>query len=270
MELPIYERRNGRLLFKFKFELSDTCAVIKDKIKEEEDIDADEQTLFISNDTTTPASPLVYLRLDESVLNKWLVRDVQKYKLFVELPTAADKVTVEGPERILIVGNANNKMTVKPLDCAAGPVSFQCVNNTLNILLDTEPDGVTHRVLQFKDERQGSFHVRQQGPELKVFYTSNEGIEDDQPLQPERVDLTQTRTLGEWGKHIFLLVCRNSGFRGIAVGARWLYQLYQLWSGELTFDRAMETLADLATAYDQRGDQPTLQQDAGAQHPAIQ
>jgi len=233
MQLPIFNCQDGKKLLDIECEESDSFAVLKDKIEEELGYEPEEQTFFVGHDTTAPASEVVLVRVDDSVLNKWPVGDAKKCKVFVDLPHAADTVTVES-DRILVVGAENNKMTVRPVYCASGPIGFQCKDNTLNVLLDTAADGRTHSVLQYKDERPGTFCIKDQEEGFKVFFMSNEGIEDERSLVGELVDLTQTRTWSELGNDIYLIACNNVGTIGRAVvTAHALHALYN--AGEFSF-----------------------------------
>jgi len=218
MELPVFNREDGKFLFNVQFKEDDRFAELKNLIEEKTGIEPKDQKIFLS----IPLVKSLDVRLDDdSVLKRWPLSDARSYKIFADLPHAADKVTFESP-RILVVGSANNRMTVKPLDCAAGPVEFQCNDNTLNILLDTTPSitNRTHRVLQFKDERPGMFVIKDKEPGFEVYFRTNDGIEDENPLVPVRVDLSQTRTWTEFGSDIFLIACDDPGNTYILPGIR--------------------------------------------------
>jgi len=76
--LSIYDHRSGDKDCDIEVEESDTFSVLKEKIEEEKGVDAEDQTLFLSLDTAASLPEVLELRLDDNVLDKWLVRDFQE------------------------------------------------------------------------------------------------------------------------------------------------------------------------------------------------
>jgi len=264
-ELSIYDCSTGDPLMKIQIEATDTFAKLKDKIAKEHGYGPEDQTFFVGHDTTAPASEIVGVQVDVIVLDEWEVKDAMDYKLFLDIPKAADTVSVDA-DQILVVSKANNKMTVRPLHTAAGPVKFQCVNNTLNVLL--ESNGRTHSVLQYKKEDPGSFYIKQQDRGFKVFFVPTNGAlpsdgtepkeEDYDCLEGERKELTEALTWSE----TFAIAAKYTGRVAVTVAV-----LVALYGEQVTLSAAM---ALVAAQWEAAPNQPASEEEADAQLPPTQ
>jgi len=190
MEVATYNHEDGDFLVNIVVEESDTFSMLKDKIEEEKGIDAADQTLFIRHAVAAPWSEVLEIRLQDEALNH-LVRDFKECRILVYIPDAADEVQTD-TSRYIIVG-ADNKLRMLS---QGNPVKLQAPGQ-LNIYEKTvvENGRRFHHVLQYKDPREGKLSIKNDETSIKVFYTSKEGTEDENPLVPEIKELEERERL---------------------------------------------------------------------------
>lgn len=174
----------------------DTFSVIKERLEKELGIDAVDQTLFIRQAVAASGSEVLEVRLEDDALTNWLVSEFREYRILVDIPHAADEVQTD-TSRYIIVG-ADNKLRMLS---QGNPVKLEAPGE-LNIYEKTvvENERRFHQVLQYKDHREGKLSIKTDETSIKVFYTSKDGTEDEDPLVPEikeleereRINWTQT------------------------------------------------------------------------------
>ena len=201
---------DGELLCNLDIETSTTFSTLRDRIEEEKGTDAEDQTLFLRWPAADSLSEVCEIRLEVDALNNWLVSDFKEFKILVDIPHAADKVKTDS-EMLIVVGPDNKVSTLSDGDHVHLPSSGK-----LSILKETiEENGRKfHQVRQYKDNRDGilSIETPSDGSSFSVFFVSEDGTKDEDPLVPEIKDLEErerrnwTQT-GENIKEVFCFVC---------------------------------------------------------------
>jgi len=187
MEVATYNRQDGELLCKLDIETSTTFSTLRDRIEEEKGTDAEDQTLFLRWPAADSVSEVCEIRLEEEVLDTWLVSDFKEFKILVDIPYAADKVKTD-VARNIILGAHNKAKKLKQEDLVQLPSSGK-----LNILEETKEENGRkfHEVRQYKDERKGTLSIETDGNSYKVFFVSEDGVKDPKPLVPKIKDLRE-------------------------------------------------------------------------------